>query len=249
MGALVSRGAVVSTTTPHVIFRLVVRGLGTVLVVAGVCFISAEAIFFSGISAYGRSEFATAYERVQLARKLDPINAYFDWYAGYTTLFYKQDPALVDAVMNRLKRLHSSFGMTYNQTGNLNFLLYKKTGDRKYLTRAIEDFRQLTIRDPLASESYIYLYYFSDIAGDRTQAVQALRYSIVTNPEDVRTWMLLAKQYQSQGDRKRTSFTLEKAFALKPDIPAVKQAWFSMKNGTPLAQVDIPILVQFSGLQ
>lgn len=225
------------------ISKTTVGVVGGVFVIWGLSLIIAEHIFYVGYKKFYEGDYRQSLKLSKLAFYLNPTNQLYNIYQTGSSIKLMADPEQSLLDIKRIVALHPSQARSFVSAANLSFLIYRTTGEVKYLNHAIINLQESLKLDPYFAERQSQVAFYHFLKGDYPAAISNLKQSLILNERQFPSWMLLAKIYQLSDNRAGALFALNKAYHLKPDIVQVRYIWYWAKQENDIRKVPIEILV------
>lgn len=228
--------------------RVGFRGLAfifsLIFIVLGVNLIISEYVFGFAKRAYLNGDYKTSYKLSGLAEKVNPTNKLYEVYRIGSGIALSREPEIIIKDINKLILGHKNQAASYVTASNLYNLFFQTTGNKAFLQSAILQMDKALDVDKFYAERYAQeaLYFYQ--LGDVNKAKTALNKSLSIKNDQFPAWILLAKIYQSEGEKIQTIFALTKAFKLRPDIPQLSYLLSLAKNQTNIKLLPIPVVPQ-----
>lgn len=211
------------------------------LIVFGADLTVSEYVFGFAKRAYLNQDYQTGYKLSEAAWKINPTNALYKVYGIGSEIGLNAKPEIIIKDINSLTPVHKNQAASYVTASNLYALLYQTTGNKVYLQSALAQMNRALGIDKFYAERYgqraLYFYQL----GDLDSAKNSLDTSLSLKSDEFSSWVLLAKIYQSRGEKTQTVFALTKAFKLRPDILQLGYLLRLAKILPDIKQVPIPV--------
>jgi hypothetical protein len=221
----------------------------SVLIIFGVILVASEYVFGFAKIYYSNQDYQADYRLSILAERLNPTNPLYEVYRIGGEIGLNKNPGVIDKDIQRLTTIHSTQADTYVGASNLYNILYSSTGQKIYLQGAVSEMNKALKLDSLFAERYgqVSLYYYE--LGDLKASKSAVEKNLVLDDSQFAPWVLLAKIYQTEGEKTQTIYALTKAFELRPDILQLEYLIHLAKTEPDIKNVPIQVATQSGGLE
>ncbi|MBC7808597.1 MAG: tetratricopeptide repeat protein [Akkermansiaceae bacterium] len=184
--------------------------------------IQAQSAFQAGVSAYRKSDLATAETELGKAAAAAPENGDIQGWYGFI-LLKRNKPG--DSIPYLEKAIALKPQVADHCTNLGNALLLKPGRTAADTTRALEVFKKATVIDPASGEAQFNLGLAYTRLGRSREAALAYRQATVINPKDDRAFLSLGQTYIGLGDYDNASVAFRTVSVLTPQKPDV---WTSL---------------------
>ena len=219
--------------------------VGVIFIAGGVVFLTSELIFYKSNTDYNLGNYQSAYRLSSLAQKLNPENQIFSVVKASSEIQLGFPTAQTDAQIPQLIALYPQDARGYLYGANMQFLLYSKTGDKKFLEQAIATAGQAASLDPYNASRYeqLALYYYGDNNLDTARAI--VEYSLSLDKNSASAWVLLAKIFQLQKNYRASREALQQVYELQQANPLVQSMYEQSKkiSDKDYSKLEIPVFV------
>jgi len=230
--------------SPNKILASTTALTGLAFLMLGICFLLSELIFYRGYIAYFDGNYAKASQNLKIAGYFNPKSQLIQIYAAATGLQLGDSPAKTEMKMQKFISLYPQDVRGYIAASNISYMLFERTGDKKYLQKPIDYMNTVLHLDPNNAVRYsgAALYYYA--ANKLPEALDYDKYALSLNEDNVPGWILLAKIYQLQGNVHASRASINKVYGLRPDIPLLKAVHDQAEatDDKEYSKVSIPVL-------
>jgi len=222
---------------------------GAVLIIAGTNLITAEYLYAYGYRAYLNGDYAKAYALTVVAAWLNPTNANYFAYRTGSEIYLGKPIDLVESHIENVKNMHPLQARSMLIASNLYDNLYYKTGQKRYLEKAIAELNESLNLDSKTGERYAQLGLLYYQLGDVSAAKDNLYRGLAIKEGYLPSLVLLAKISQEEGDRERMMTFLEEVYKLDPNNAQVRALWQYAKREPDPKKVPIQFMARLGSLE
>lgn len=201
--------------------RALAAGICGLLVVWGLCFLTAEHLFFGSIRTYNAGNFLKAHKLVQAAIYLNPSNSIYYEYQAASAIRAHLPASVIDRELGLFSLFHQQRGYSHTLLANLNYLRLYEERDLAYKPLILQNLQQAISRDPEAANNYFLLAQYQFVFADLKAAEQAEKKGLGLDAKNFEALMFLAKIYQYQNNRAELVSSLQRAADVDPANPAL----------------------------
>lgn len=217
---------------------------GIILIFFGVVLIVAEQIFYFAEMAYINGQSKTTYKLSMISEKINPTNPIYSIYKIASSADMNFELKNFEINIENFIAQHPLQARTYVEASNFYGLMFHKSQNYYFLAKAIQNLQEALKLDPYYPARYgqLALYYFQ--MGNMTESKALAQKSLELKKDDFSNWLLLAKIYQSEGNREETVNSLTRAFNIRTDLIQLRLLIEAAKNAKNIKDVPIQISVR-----
>ncbi len=193
---------------------------------------------------YQSENYSQSYKLANWSYNLNPSNGWSLVYRAYSNISLGINNQLAENDINKIKSLHPTQANSYVVASDLYLALFEKKYEKVYLLSAIASMQSAINIDAFFPERYgqLALDYYQ--LGDNKMAEVNAKKALALDGGVFPAWILLAKLYQTEGQKQQVVFALTQAFNLQPNIVQLKYLLNMAKSAMDIKTVPIQVLAR-----